>query len=311
MTQIPPLDCHSASSEERIQAFQNVFDVWPHALALKEHLTKRLASTQHQRAEWFVGCLGERVVTALGCYPLRFHLHGERMEGFAIGSVHTVPDCRGRGFAPRLLDWVEQHQAKQNRLLGILFSDIPVDYYARLGYVTCPAWEGRLDLETLNTIPHTPLNLAPFDPMKEIASLQETYTRRHAALPFAIARTEDYWDYLIRKSPTNLYYWVLDAQNRQQGYVCLKPDGREIVIEDFALAEELEPQLISAVLRHTQAAGFHQVGGWLPETPAFADVFSLTPRPTEQTMLKMLRGARKIDPELRRAASRLHEIDHV
>ena len=308
---VPSLDCHAASSEERIQAFQNVFDVWPHADTLTEHLDKRLASKQHQRAEWFVGCEGERVVTALGCYPLRFHVHGELVEGFAIGSVHTALDCRGQGYAPRLLDCVEQHQVQHNRRLGILFSDIPAAYYARLGYVTCPAWEGRLDLNTIKAIPPAPIKLAEFNPLKEIKRLQETYTRLHAKLPIAIARTADYWDYLINKGIGNRYYWLLDEQNRPQGYVCLKPEGRCVIIEDFAVRGELEPELITAILKQAQAEGFQEVGGWLPDTPAFAGAFMLTQRVTEQTMLKTLGGVREIDPEMRRAAGRIHEIDHV
>ncbi len=311
MTQDPPLDCHPASEAERIQAFQNVFDVWRHAETLDEHLARRLASPQHQYANWFVGCLGERVVAALGSYPLSFHMGGERMEGFAIGSVHTVPDCRGRGYAPRLLEWVEDDQRKQSRMLGVLFSDIPIDYYARLGYVTCPACEGWLDLETLNSIPHSSLKLVDFDPRSEFSSLAETYTRWHADLPLAIARDADYWNYLLRKGTGNVYSWVMDQDNKPQGYVCLKPAGESLHIEDFAVPEHLETAMTSAIFKEAQARGFRRVGGWLPDAPAFAKVFPLTPRQTEQTMLKLLDRQRKLDPEMRQAAGRIHEIDHV
>ena len=83
------LDIHPASPEERLQCYENVYEFWPMASSLEEHLRLRLASPKHQRAHWYAGCLGGMVVASLGCFPLKYHIDGREVGGFSIGSVHT------------------------------------------------------------------------------------------------------------------------------------------------------------------------------------------------------------------------------
>src|SRR5690554_4619286 len=97
------LDCRPASQEDQIEAYRNVFSCWPHADTLDEHIARRLASPQHSRARWFVGRADGKVVVSLGCYPMKYLLRNEPIEGIAIGAVHTVPEYRRRGLAARLL----------------------------------------------------------------------------------------------------------------------------------------------------------------------------------------------------------------
>ena len=128
------LEIHPADAGEQRAAYTNVHEVWGGEQPLEEYLAWRLNSVQHQRACWYVGCLEGRVVTSLGAYPLLFHVGGRQVAGFAIGAVHTVPDCRKRGYAARLMAWVEAHQRQQGAELGLLYSDIDPDYYAAHGY---------------------------------------------------------------------------------------------------------------------------------------------------------------------------------
>src|SRR5262245_3080510 len=116
------LDIHPASPDELTAAHANVFDIWNKGLPLEEHLRYRLNSPKHTRAAWFVGSLDGRVVVSLGCYPLVFRLLGQDVPGIAIGSLYTVKEFRGRGFAPQLLAWVEDHH--KHAALSILYSDI-------------------------------------------------------------------------------------------------------------------------------------------------------------------------------------------
>src|SRR4051812_41546092 len=105
-----PLDIHRASPDELVAAHRNVFDIWSKGLNLEEHLRYRLdESPSHIRATWFVGCLDGRVVVSLGAYPLMFRIGDKELPGIAIGSVYTVGEFRGRGFAPQLIKYVEDH----------------------------------------------------------------------------------------------------------------------------------------------------------------------------------------------------------
>ncbi len=134
------LDIHPASSEERIQIYRNVFEFWPMAPRLEEHLRLRLNSAKHERAHWYAGCLDGKVVASLGCHPLKYHFEGQEVDGFSIGSVHTVPEYRRRGFAAEVMDWAERDQKRKGARLSSLYSDIDPHYYGRQGYLRCPSW---------------------------------------------------------------------------------------------------------------------------------------------------------------------------
>jgi hypothetical protein len=60
------LEIHPATAAERAEAFRNLHDVWGHGLGPEEHLRWRLGHAKHRNAEWYVGCLGGRVVTGCG-----------------------------------------------------------------------------------------------------------------------------------------------------------------------------------------------------------------------------------------------------
>jgi predicted N-acetyltransferase YhbS len=304
------LDCHPATQAERIQAFKNVFDVWRHADTLEDHLAKRLASPQHSRAEWFVGCLGERVVASLGCYPMQFSMRGDSAKGIAIGAVHTVSDCRGQGYAAKLLSWVEEYQAGLGAEISLLFSDIDPRYYARLGYTLCPSMEGWVDLHPGRAMPPAGLRLIRFSPEQDLLKLMKIYTDHQRGLPFFISRDEDYWSYLFRKGAGHEFYWVA-SKDRPEGYVSLSTAGGRWSLQDWALDESLLPETIAAILESAHQAGARHVGGWMPETRPFRDNFPLEPRTMELTMIKFLDQERKVDRQLQEAAGCLRAFDHV
>jgi len=117
--------------------------------ALKNISGRRLHSVQHNRAQWYSGCLANKVVTSLGCYPLQFRLDGAVVKGIAIGAVHTLAEFRGNGFAPQLIRYVEENQRSYGAAISRLYSDIGPDYYARQGYQICPAWQGWIDVDSV------------------------------------------------------------------------------------------------------------------------------------------------------------------
>jgi predicted N-acetyltransferase YhbS len=304
------LHCHPATPAERIQAFKNVFDVWRHADTLEDHLTKRLASPQHNRADWFVGCLGERVVVSLGCYPMQFSLQGDLVKGIAIGAVHTVSDCRGRSYAAELLSWVEEYQAGLGAEISLLFSDIDPRYYARLGYTLCPSMEGWVDFHAEPAMPPTGLSLIRFSPEPDRVKLMKIYTDHQRGLPFFIWRDEDYWSHLFRKGAGHEFYWVA-SKDKPQGYVSLTWAEGRWTLQDWAVEESLLPETIAAIFQAARTAGATRVGGWMPDTSPFRENFQLEPRTRELTMIKFLNQKRKVDRRLQEAAGGFRAIDHV
>ena len=252
------LDIHPASHDERVAAHRNVFDIWSKGLPLADHIAGRLDSPTHRRAEWFVGTLDGQVVVSLGGYRVRFRLDGQELPGIAIGSVYTVREARGRGFAPQLIEWVENRKRAEQTALSVLYSDIDPDYYARLGYVLCPSLEGWCDPRA--QAPAATHRLVEISPGDHLPAVKKLYAEYHGAAPLSIARDDDYWAMVLEKFAVDRSYALLASGGDWAGYVRIarKDDGWRIT--DYALAnqsDELAEAMYAAVFALRAQRGSH------------------------------------------------------
>jgi predicted N-acetyltransferase YhbS len=308
------LEIHAASPEELVAAHRNVFDIWSKGLPLEEHVQSRLHSPKHRLAEWFVGCVDDRVVVSLGCYPLRFGIRGREVPGIAIGSVYTSGGFRRRGFAAQLLAWVEDHKRQDGAALSLLYSDIDPAYYARLGYVACPSLEGWRDPREFSPHVAMPQRLEEISITSHLAELAEIYACYHGAMPLAIARDDEYWAALLQRFSSDRFFALEDASGAWAGYVRLGCQTGDWQIRDYSLvdhSEELAESFYAATLALARDGGAACVGGWLPDIPAAREYFRVAPRRTEITMIKLLSSLEQLDESLISATSRFCEIDHV
>jgi predicted N-acetyltransferase YhbS len=306
------LDLHRASAAERMQAFRNVYEVWPSASDPEEHLQRRLANPKFDNATWYVGTLDGRVVTACGCYQVSVRVDGAVEPSFAVGSVHTLPDFRGKEFAPRLLAFAEAQERSLGKTFCLLYSDIGPAYYERLGYRACRASQGWANPEESIEVPE-PSALIRFNASDEMPTLSDLYAGGHTRYPLSIARSADYWRYLLCQNPLDEFYFVT-AGSRRVGYVRLGIRPGQILIRDLSLLEDTEATergLYSGVIALAKARGAAQVGGWMPADPVCRELFAVTNRVKELTMIKPLVDRIKIVDRHCEAAAHFHEIDHV
>lgn len=309
------LDIHPASPEERLQVYENVHEFWPMAPSVEEHLRLRLESPKHQRAHWYAGCLDGKVVASLGCFPLSYHFDGREVEGISIGSVHTRPEYRRRGFAAAVMDWAERDQVKQGARLSSLFSDIDPGYYARQGYLRCPSWNARAATRRapLGAGEHS-WALQRFSASQALPELQDIYRGWHGDCPLAVARGLDYWKYTLLKQPGDEFYWLKDPELRTQGYLRVTGMGGDWQISDFAVRQE-RPDSLRLLFRLAidlaGRTGKTGVAGWLPDEPAIRSLFELEPRTASVTMVKSLDAGLKIEERHLATADRICKIDHV
>jgi len=309
------LDIHPASPEERLQCYENVYEFWPMASSLEEHLRLRLASPKHQRAHWYAGCLGRKVVASLGCFPVKFYVDGREVEGFSIGSVHTRPEYRRRGFGAAVMDWAERDRMKQGARLSSLYSDIDPGYYARQGYLRCPSWKAWAATDPVS--PGTDERswaLQRFSASRALPELREIYRAYHGAYPLAVARPLDYWEYTLQKQPGDEFYWLKDPASQTQGYVRVTGMGGAWQVSDFAVRRERPDSLrllFMLVIDLAGQKGKTGVEGWLPDEPAIRSLFDLQARTQSVTMVKPLEAGLKIEERHLKTADRFCRIDHV
>jgi predicted N-acetyltransferase YhbS len=308
------LDIHPASREELVAAHSNVYDIWSKGLGLEEHVRARVDSPSHRRATWYVGTIEGRVVTSLGCYPLRFRVRDDNLMGVAIGSVYTVSDFRGRGFAPQLIAKVEDDEHKRGAALSVLYSDIEPQYYARRGYTLCPSWEGWCQPNAAALEVSDSPQWVPVSATTDLARLAALYADYHGGMPLSIARDDDYWQSLLEKAPNDEFYALVDDGQAWLAYARISVNAGAWRIVDYALADasdSLAEVFYGKVIAAARAAGAARAGGWLPDCPAARRYFELAPRPREITMIKSLSEAVRLDPDLIAATNRFCYIDHV
>jgi predicted N-acetyltransferase YhbS len=304
------LDLHEASVDERAQAFRNVHDVWPNDPDPEEHLRRRLANPKFDNATTYVGTLDGRVVAACGCFHVSVRIDGTVERACAVGSVHTLPEFRGRGFAPRVLAFAETRERQAGKTFSLLYSDISPAYYERLGYRRCAAAQGWVSPAESNAERPVMCELRQFRPAERLSILIDLYERAHRRFPLSIARSSDYWHYLLAQNPEDEFYFLI--QGKPLGYVRLGIRPHGIVIRDASpLDYDDERELYLAVIALAKERGAARVGGWMPADAVCRELFEVADRVQELTMIKPLVDRIKIDERHCLAAQHFHEIDHV
>ncbi len=310
----PELDVHEASPQERQAAFANVFEVWPQGPDLQTHLQRRNASVQHQRARWFVGVLQGQVATSLGAYPVRLLVSGQSYPAAAIGSVHTLPQFRGRGLASQLLRQVETLLADQGVQLAVLYSDIAPGFYQRLGYRLCPSWQGWMAVGAPAASAPAPWTLRSVSWQQAAPEIRRLYHQDHAQRALAYDRTPEYWEYLHRKWPHDEFLLAYEGETLM-GYARVHPVGTRAHVVDWALVPETGPaglnRLLESLARYAASCRWQAVGGWLPPQEELQNLLVLQPRTQEITMIKCLQAQPALHAEHLDAAAWFLELDHV
>lgn len=314
MTQF--LDIHVASDEERCRAHENCHDVWSLGLPLADHVSRRESSALHRRARWIVGCLGGQVVAALASHPLHVRLQGRSLPGIGIASVHTLRSHRGQGIAQRMVRWAESFEQLEGARFSALFCDIEPRYYARLGYILCPAHQGTAVAVAQDRDLGYRLAVVGANESysRRIPRLAAIYDSDHGRRALAIERTVEYWEHLGERKPTAENFWLVSPTGSECGYICARTAERGLVIEDHAVQNgevALRETLLRLVIDLAHARGLSQVCGWLPAESPARELFTLTPRATEITMVKSLDMAITLDDEAIAATDWWQEIDHV
>ncbi|MFP6620507.1 MAG: GNAT family N-acetyltransferase [Pirellulaceae bacterium] len=308
------LVCTYANPDQQQAAYRNTHEFWSGGRTLEEHLQWRRVSPQHNRARWCVGCLDDQVVVSLGCYPVQLSWQGEQIAAILIGAVHTLPAYRGRGYAPRLLAWVEEQERQQGVCVSGLFSDIDADYYGRFGYERCDSWELKIPVTPDSETVMTRWTLQPMDPHQQLSRLRQWYEASQRNLSVWLVRDDAYWQYMLSKSSSDRFFQLVDSQEQTHGYVRLQVEGDSWVIQDWGLAQPstsgLEDMLV-AILQQASQQAVSCIRGWLPFLEKVSVEVDFEPRPQEITMFKSLDPDRQVVPEIVQAAAYLREIDHV
>ena len=183
------LDIHPASPEERLQCYENVYEFWPMASSLEEHLRLRCGFSQTPTLlTGTPGASAEGWWLRWADFPLKFHIDGREVAGFSnrIGS-HPTRISAERGFGAAVMDWAERDRMKQGRSTQFPLLRHRSGLLRQTGLPALPFLErpgenrSRFPLGT----GERHWDLQQFSASQALSELQEIYRAHHGAYPLA------------------------------------------------------------------------------------------------------------------------------
>jgi len=145
------------TGEERAAYFRGIQPIWGGGLSEDRFqlFQRRLADAPEARERyrllgWFVkGTL----TAAMKAYDLRATCAARPLRVLGVGAVFTPPELRRRGHAATMLRAVMDEYASRGGQAAVLFSDIGVRYYERLGFRALESRECTVGAAELPRLP--------------------------------------------------------------------------------------------------------------------------------------------------------------
>jgi GNAT superfamily N-acetyltransferase len=141
------------TGEERAAYFRGIQPIWGGGLS-EDHFQlfqRRLADAPEAGARYrLLGWFVDGMLTAgMKAYDLRGTCGGRPLRLLGVGAVFTPPEVRRRGHAAAMLHAVMDEYAAHGANAAVLFSDIGVRYYERLGFRVLESRECTVDAADL------------------------------------------------------------------------------------------------------------------------------------------------------------------
>lgn len=252
--------------------------------AFEPYAARRLASTLRQRATWWLLEADGAAVASLLCYPLQFAWpDGEERGGYGLGSVGTLPEHQGRGYATELCAAVHEREAARGCDAALLFSAIGTRVYGRMGFTETPAHQRRCSDPAALAASGPHADLRAVEPRRHIEELLLLYRAAHRG-PY-LQRDVVRWLALLEECPDDS---ILGWGAPLRGYIRICAEGGELeLVELIAPRPSDAVSVVRAVAAWAEDLSCTSVCGWL--TPDEAPEPWFVEEGRERT-LPMVRG---------------------
>lgn len=173
------------------------------------------------------------LLSSLKLYRFTGRFFGEPVVIAGIGALYTPRDQRTFGSASLLMSEVLDYMQKKKAGLAILFSDIGLPFYERLGFSALPAAETSGVLEARKApparrVPGLEIRSVTLEDAKALARYHKALT---ASAPFAIDRDPLYWEFILYRRRR---FWELAPESAGKPISRIATRGRTIVASAFA-----------------------------------------------------------------------------
>lgn len=269
------------------------------------------------------------LLSSLKLYRFTGRLYDEPIVIAGIGAVYTPLAQRTFGSASLLVSEVLDYMQKKKAGLALLYSDIGLPFYERLGFVPLPSLETMGSLESAGpeearTVAGLTIRSAVIEDAKALAKYHKRST---VNAPFVIDRDSLYWEFILYRRRR---FWELLPERTGEAISLIACRERTIVACGFASAsprglrlqelsalegeEEALRALLDEIRRKGFRAGARSWSGRLPSSLAGADPRLVGRRVLVESAIPMaapLGNVRSLEKLASDAGLHLWELDHV
>lgn len=231
----------------------------------------------------------DEIVSSCKLYTFEATSRHQRFKVGGIGAVFTPERHRGHGYAGKLLNLITRICTREGYDALLLYSDIGLDFYERLGYEPLGSYDFYLWMPGCEAEGAQPISQLPnfdcvkndrYDVISADLSLVPHMVRMHRrwrdGLPFAIDRTEDYWRYKLareryvaERSSRKFAPIELLTVNKMDGYALLERTAKIMRVLEVVGSEEQKERLWLHLMRLAASCGIDVIRGWESSAPLF------------------------------------------
>ncbi len=147
---------------------------------------------------------------------------GAQLPVAVLGWLGTLPEFRGQGYALQLLQRAEDEMCRSGAVLGLLQTRIP-HFFRRAGWAVCgrhsrseaSAREVLARLSADRETPRMPLSIRLWRHV-ELPSLQRIYAQNTERACGPLARSEEYWRWMISRKAFDHIVVAIHGRDRME-----------------------------------------------------------------------------------------------
>ncbi|MBT4100934.1 MAG: GNAT family N-acetyltransferase [Gemmatimonadetes bacterium] len=218
----------------------------------------------------------KRIVSTLRIWDRQIHLGATPVRIGGIGGVTTHPEYRRRGLATGLMAHAEQVMRSGGYDIGLLFTEIPAHFYARLGWHSVPmagfraTWHGEKSMQAQGCLPDS-LAVESFEESRDLEEAVVLYQQCNGGRSGTMLRPRPYWDFTPSRVRGVLPTTVVRS-DRLHGYLSWDVRSDWMRIGDIAADRASGTvALVQHLLAECSRSGVTQVYGDIPHTHPFVD----------------------------------------
>lgn len=209
-----------------------------------------------------------QVAASIKCYGIHLALGELKYHTLGIAAVFTKPDCRGKGYATKIVELACQNASNQGLDAALLFSDIDPEFYKKLGFIEFESYDCSIEVARLPKA--SPLTLRPSIP-SDFSQVLSWYNQSWDSTTLHVARSPSQFC-MFKERSQSFSEMIFQDGPQDIGYLCLGEKNNKTILDEMIIPPKYLIPAWATIRQILQSKNTSWIEGWfnpeiqLPET---------------------------------------------